>query len=185
MSPLSVVSPPPGVFLLFGQVADLGWVAVKTLLLYATAVAGLRLTKRRMIAELSPFDFVAAVAVGAIVGRTATASDTSYLTGAAALLTVIAVHAVVTQVRLRSPSPHWFDHKPRILVDAGEIQRGQLRRCGLTEPDLYVILRQHGVASLSSVRYVIFEPKGAVSVVTKDRPVGDVTRQGLRHPPRM
>ncbi|MBE3014521.1 hypothetical protein IL992_35905 [Microbispora sp. NEAU-D428] len=70
MSPLSVVPPPPGVFLLFGQVADLGWVAVKPLLLYATAVA------------------------------------------------------------------------------------------------------------------VIFEPKGAVSVVTRDRPVGDVTQHGLRHAPR-
>ncbi|WP_327046422.1 DUF421 domain-containing protein [Microbispora sp. NBC_01189] len=60
---------------------------------------------------------------------------------------------------------------------------GSYGRCGLTEPDLYVILRQHGVASLSSVRYVIFESKGAVSVVTRNHPVGDVTHHGLRQAP--
>ncbi|WP_218004566.1 DUF421 domain-containing protein [Microtetraspora niveoalba] len=165
--------------LLFGQVATLGWVAVKTLLLYVTAVAGLRLTKRRMIAELSPFDFVAAVAVGAIVGRTATALDTSYLTGAAALVTVIAVHAAITQLRLRHPFPHWFDHAPRVLVTEGEIHPRQLRRCGLTERDLYTILRRRGVMSLSSVRYVIFEPKGVISVVRRGDDVGEVTQEAL------
>ncbi|MFF3671766.1 DUF421 domain-containing protein [Microtetraspora malaysiensis] len=165
--------------LLFGQVASLGWVAVKTILLYVTAVAGLRLTKRRMIAELSPFDFVAAVAVGAIVGRTATALDTSYLTGAAALLTVIAVHAAITQLRLRYPFPHWFDHAPRVLVTEGKIHPRQLRRSGLTEGDLHTILRQRGVMSLSSVRYVIFEAKGVISVIGSGADVGDVAQEAL------
>jgi uncharacterized membrane protein YcaP (DUF421 family) len=44
-------------------------------MLYATAVIGLRFIKRRILAELSPFDFVAAVAVGAIVGRIPSAAD--------------------------------------------------------------------------------------------------------------
>ncbi|ORV61138.1 hypothetical protein AWC06_12200 [Mycobacterium fragae] len=39
------------------------------------------------ISEFTPFDWVTAVAVGAIVGRTATAADTSWLTGTSALLT--------------------------------------------------------------------------------------------------
>ncbi|WP_203935616.1 hypothetical protein [Planosporangium mesophilum] len=41
----------------------------KTLLLYATAVICFRVGERRTLAEMSAFDFVAAVAVGAIVGR--------------------------------------------------------------------------------------------------------------------
>ncbi|MDP9356486.1 MAG: DUF421 domain-containing protein, partial [Chloroflexota bacterium] len=52
---------------LIGGGAALGWVAVKALLLYLTAVIGFRLGERRTLAEMSPFDFVAAVAVGAIV----------------------------------------------------------------------------------------------------------------------
>ncbi len=57
---------------LIGGVNELGWVAAKALLLYLTAVFGFRLGERRTLAEMSAFDFVAAVAVGAIVGRVPT-----------------------------------------------------------------------------------------------------------------
>ncbi len=49
--------------------SGLGWVAAKALLLYLTAVFGFRLGGRRTLAEMSASDFIAAVAVGAIVGR--------------------------------------------------------------------------------------------------------------------
>lgn len=72
------------------------WAAVKGLALFIIAAAAFRLTQRRAIAEFTPFDWVTAVGVGAIVGRTATAADAARLTGAAALLTPIAAHAIVT-----------------------------------------------------------------------------------------
>ena len=55
--------------------------AIKAAALFLTAAATFRLTTRRTMAQLAPFDWVAAVAVGAIVGRTATASDASWLRG--------------------------------------------------------------------------------------------------------
>ncbi len=82
--------------------------ALKALALFLTAVALFRITERRTLAELAPFDFVTAVAVGAIVGWTATAADTSFLTRAAALLTLLVARAVVSVSILtprRSPEP--------------------------------------------------------------------------------
>lgn len=73
--------------------------ALKALALFLTAVALFRITERRTLAELAPFDYVTAVAVGAVVGRTATAADTSFLTGAAALVTLLVAHAVVSRLR--------------------------------------------------------------------------------------
>jgi uncharacterized membrane protein YcaP (DUF421 family) len=52
-------------------------VAVKAALMYATALFGLRLAHRRTLAQWTAIDFAAAVAVGAIVGRTAIARDQS------------------------------------------------------------------------------------------------------------
>ena len=43
--------------------------AIKAAALFFTAAAAFRLTTRRTIAQFAPFDWVAAVAVGAIVGR--------------------------------------------------------------------------------------------------------------------
>ena len=72
-----------------GNGSDVGLVALKALLLSVSAVVGLRLSHRRTLAEMTGFDFVAAVAVGAIVGRVPNADGTTYLAGLATLLTVL------------------------------------------------------------------------------------------------
>ena len=48
-------------------------VAAKTSALFVTAAILLRFTERRTLAEFAPFDWIAGVAAGAIVGRAATA----------------------------------------------------------------------------------------------------------------
>jgi uncharacterized membrane protein YcaP (DUF421 family) len=54
---------------LFGGATAVGWVAIKAVLLCLTAVPGFRVARRRTLAQWTAVDFVAAAAVGAIVGR--------------------------------------------------------------------------------------------------------------------
>jgi uncharacterized membrane protein YcaP (DUF421 family) len=149
----------------FGSAATLGWVALKTLLLYATAVIGFRLSKRRTLAEMSAFDFVAAVAVGAIVGRIPSAHDAGYLAGAVTLVVVLAAHRVVAGMRRWPPLGRLVDHRPVLLVADGDVLEQPLREAGLTRADLFGLLRQQGVLDLAEVRYVVFEQRGQISVV--------------------
>jgi hypothetical protein len=72
---------------LIGGSSGLGWAAVKAVLLFGVAVIGLRLGERRTLAQLSAFDSAVAVAIGAIIGRGATAPDTSFTSSATALVT--------------------------------------------------------------------------------------------------
>jgi uncharacterized membrane protein YcaP (DUF421 family) len=144
---------------------DLGTVAGKAVLMYATAVVGLRLGERRTLAQWTIIDFATAVAIGAIVGRTAIAGTQSYATGAVALLTLIAVHRLASLLRFRPVAGKLFDHRVRVLVDHGQLRRRQLRICGLTDNDLYAQLRQRGVFDLTRLRYVLYEAKGDLTVV--------------------
>lgn len=157
---------------LAGPIAPLAAVAAEAALIYATATLGLRLAHRRTLAQWTAMDFAAAVAVGAIVGRTATAGTQAYLTGAVALATLLAAHAVVTLGRGNRWVGKLVDHRVRVLVAHGQLRRRQLVLCGLTEHDLAAQLRQRGVLDLSDVRYVLFEAKGALTVVRADAPVG-------------
>jgi uncharacterized membrane protein YcaP (DUF421 family) len=150
---------------LFGGVNALGWVAIKALLLYVTAVIGFRLGERRTLAEMSAFDFVAAVAVGAIVGRVPNSSTTSYLAGAVTLVTVLVAHRIISRLRQFPGAAALFDHPPRVLVQDGRLLHKELRRSGLTQDDLYGLLRQHGIVDLNQVQYVIFEQRGKISVI--------------------
>jgi uncharacterized membrane protein YcaP (DUF421 family) len=164
---------------LIGGASGLGWVAVKAVLLFAVAVIGLRLGERRTIAQLSAFDFAVAVAIGAIIGRGATASDTSFATSAVALVTFLAAHRVVAILRRHSRVVRLIDHPPRVLVARGELQGGQLAHAGLTDADVYALLREKGVGDLSQVGYLLYETSGTVTLIGADREPGPLVRDGL------
>ncbi|HTJ36093.1 MAG TPA: YetF domain-containing protein [Dactylosporangium sp.] len=151
----------------FGSPHDVWWVMVRTLLLYATAVACFRVGQRRTLAEMSAFDFVAAVAAGAIVGRVPSAHDAGYLAGAATLVTILVAHQLTSRLRFRPLFARLIDHPPRLLVADGQVLEAELRHCGLTRQDLYGMLRERGVADLAVVRYAVFEPRGTVSIVRR------------------
>jgi uncharacterized membrane protein YcaP (DUF421 family) len=164
---------------LIGGASGLGRVAVKAVLLFAVAVIGLRLGERRTIAQLSAFDFAVAVAIGAIIGRGATASDTSFATSAVALVTFLAAHRVVAIGRRHSRVVRLIDHPPRVLVARGELQGTELARAGLTAADVYALLRENGVGDLGQVGYLLYETRGTVTVIGAGRDPGPLARDGL------
>jgi len=164
---------------LIGGASGLGWVAVKAVLLFAVAVVGLRLGERRTLAQLSAFDFAVAVAVGAIIGRGATSADTSFATSAVALVTFLVAHRVVAILRRHSRVVRLVDHPPRILVADGELQAGELARAGLTAADVYALLREKGVGDLGQVGYLLYEARGAVTLVGAGSEPGPLVRGGL------
>lgn len=164
---------------LIGGASGLGWVAVKAVLLFAVAVIGLRLGERRTLAQLSAFDFAVAVAVGSIIGRGATASDTSFASSAVALVTFLLAHRVVAVLRRHSRVVRLIDHPPRVLVAGGELQGRELARAGLTAADVHALLREKGVGDLSQVGYLLYEEGGVVTVVGAGREPGPLVRDGL------
>ncbi|POY01266.1 DUF421 domain-containing protein [Mycobacterium kansasii] len=155
------------------QLVD-GWrpatyAAIKAFALFVTAATAFRLMLRRTIAEFTPFDWVTAVAVGAIVGRTATASETSWLTGTAALLALIVAHDVVARLRFIPWVRRLVDPPVRVLIRDGHVDQRNLRRCRLTRDDLDAILREHGHDKTEDIRLALFETKGVVSILTDNQ----------------
>src|SRR5580698_11489046 len=164
---------------LIGDASGLGWVAVKAVLLFTVAVIGLRLGERRTLAQLSAFDFAVAVAIGAIIGRGATAADTSFATSAVALVTLLVAHRAVAIGRRHSRVVRLIDHPPRVLVARGELQGKELARAGLTAADVYALLREKGVSDLGQVGYLLYEARGAVTVSSADREPSPLAREGI------
>lgn len=164
---------------LVGGASALGWTAVKAALMFAVAVVGLRLGERRTLAQLGAFDFAVAVAVGAIIGRTATSSTTSFATGAVALVTLLVAHRVVSVLRRRAGLGGLVDQPPRLLVTHGHMRDDALSRAGLTSGDVYALLREQGVARLEDVEYLLYETRGRVTLVGRDDAVGPIIQEGL------
>ena len=153
---------------LIGVPSPLVWVAVKATLLFLTAVAAFRISERRTLAEMGSYDFVAAVACGAIIGRVPNSTTTSYAQGAVTLIAILVVHGVITRARFLPRFSVVVDHAPRLLIRHGEILEPALRASGLTREDVYALLRTHGVTALDEVRFLIFESRGSISVIREE-----------------
>ncbi|MBA8822730.1 uncharacterized membrane protein YcaP (DUF421 family) [Saccharopolyspora lacisalsi] len=131
-------------------------------------MVGLRPGKRRALAELPPFDFVVAVAIGAIVGRVPNANTTSWVEGAVTLAALVAAHRAVERIRSRVPLV-WrlTEHPARVLVARGQLCDRELRAAGIRDDDLFRLLRQRGAVDLGEVDRVILESNGGVPVIRR------------------
>jgi uncharacterized membrane protein YcaP (DUF421 family) len=168
---------------LTGHASDLGVVAAKAALIYLVAVLGLRVAQRRTLAQWTAIDFAAAVAIGAIIGRTAVATGQSFAVGAVALVTILAAHAVAMFARYDRRLAKLVDHRVRVLVAHGTLRGRELRLCGITENDLLAKLRERGIGDLSELRYVLYETKGELTIVEERGDAerdAELVRIGLR-----
>lgn len=165
---------------LYGNWADLGEVAAKAALMYATALIALRLGERRTMAQWTIIDFATAVAMGAIIGRTALAGSQSYVTGAVAVITLVAVHRIICALRFTTLVGKLVDHRVRVLVDHGKVRHRELHKCAITQKDLFARLRQQGHFNLTDVKYVLYETKGDLTVVPVSAGQPTLVTAGLR-----
>jgi uncharacterized membrane protein YcaP (DUF421 family) len=173
---------------LFHGWAEEAIAAAKASGMYVVALVGLRVAPRRTLSQWTAIDVAAAVALGAIIGRTAIAKDQSLAVGAAALLAILVANYLLALSRFHPRIARLVDHRVKVLVDHGLLRSDQLRRCGLIEEEVLAHLRRNGVGSLAEVRYVLYETKGELTIVRErgpDAPDPELVRIALHDtPPR-
>jgi uncharacterized membrane protein YcaP (DUF421 family) len=165
----------------FGSWRTVGYVAVNTVLVYVSVLVAIRVGERRTLAQMSTFDLIVAVSLGAIIGRTATAPSPSYAQGLAAVVTLLAAHAALSWGRRHLPHIVGITERNALLiVSDGVVLPGALERAHLTSDDLACVLREHGVAAIDQVAAVVLEARGAFSVVRADAgPLGREVLTGV------
>lgn len=143
---------------------------VRTVIVYAFALAAVRLGSKRFLSEASAFDVVVAIMLGSIMSRGINGSGElvpALISGAA----LVAVHWVLAALTSRLD---WFGPlvkgNPSLLVKDGRIDGEALRRSGMSEHDLEQALRlKAGETELSRVRRAYMERNGSISVITAER----------------
>ncbi|WP_458790914.1 DUF421 domain-containing protein [Yoonia sp. MH D7] len=129
-----------------------------------------RIVGLRSFSKLTNFDFVITVAMGSLLAG-ASQSETwpSLLQTLSAMSCLFAVQYAVSWLRHRAPT---FDalvqNTPTLLMKNGVILYEALRTTRVTEEDLMAKLREANVMEISSVRAVVLETTGNVSVLHGD-----------------
>ena len=144
-------------------------IAVRTAVVYLALLLGLRLTGKRQVGQLTPFDFLLLLLLANAVQNAMTGPDTTLAGGLVAAATLFGANFVISWiVRHVSKSEHLIEGTPTILIRHGQILTPNLVREGITRDDLLRALREHGVETVEDVRSAVLEVDGSVSVLKDD-----------------
>lgn len=156
-----------------GTPAYLVRVLIIGILAYVALVIILRLSGKRTLSAMNAFDFIVTVALGSTLASVITSRDVSLAEGVLALGILVGLQYIVSRSSVRSERVQKaVKSEPRLLFHAGEFLHGAMRRERIAESEIRQALRSEGFGSLESVRSIVLETNGDLSVLTKSKSDG-------------
>src|SRR5438034_6196271 len=118
---------------------------VRGLVIYAFLLLTLRLTGKRQVGQLAPFDLVLLRVLSNAVQNSMNGGDNSVTGGLISATTLIVLNGVVGRLTYKSKSlERIIEGRPEIIIHNGELYAEVLKREKLTHHELNAALRAAG-----------------------------------------
>jgi uncharacterized membrane protein YcaP (DUF421 family) len=141
---------------------------VRGAIVYVFLLLLLRLTGRRQVGQLAPFDLVLLLVLSNAVQNSMNGGDNSLVGGLISAATLVALNYLVGALTYRSKRLEaLIEGRPQLLIHNGELFEDVLRRAKLTHHELNAALRRSGCACVDDVHSAILENNGSISVTAK------------------
>lgn len=139
---------------------------MRTLLVYAALIGGLRFTGKRQLGELSTSEFAVTILVSELASVPLQDPAIPLLGGIVPLVTLLAVEVLLSCLCLRSIRfRRLLCGNPCMVIRDGKFDPDMLRLLRLSPEDVLEGLRMAGIALVSDVRCGIIETNGQLSVL--------------------
>lgn len=123
---------------------------------------------KSQITELTPFDFVAAVVLGELVGNALFDKEAGVLEiGYVIIIWGSALYLIKIITLKFKGSRFIIEGKPSIMIHKGELIYEELRKNKIDIYEIQQLLRMKDVFSVQEVEYAILETNGSLSVLKK------------------
>ena len=139
---------------------------VRAVIIYVFLLVLLKLTGRRQVGQLAPFDLVLLLVLSNSVQNSMNGGDNSITGGVILATTLIVINSFTGWLASRSKAVESLvEGRPVILVHNGKVDQHALQQSQMTMHDLESALRLAGHAGPASVRYAVLENTGKISVI--------------------
>lgn len=143
---------------------------LRTMLMYFTAFAVMRIMGKREIGELSIFDLVISIMIAEIAVFAIEDMKRPLYDGFVPMITLLLIQIVIALLSLRSRSIRFlFDGKPSVIIQNGQINREEMKRQRYNLDDLMMQLRANNIDNVADVEFAVLETSGQLSVKSKSK----------------
>src|SRR5712692_1540489 len=153
---------------------------LRPIVIYAFLVVSLRLSGKRELVQLNPFDLVVLLTLSNTVQNAIIGEDNSVLGGIVAATSLLVTNYLVVRFLYdHRKLDQLVEGRADVLIDGGKVRTQHLKKQLITMTQLEAAARKQGFESLSEVEQCVLEPGGTLTFLGK-KPTGeDVRHQEL------
>ncbi len=154
---------------LLPQLHVLGEIFVRTVVIYLVVLIGVRLSGKREVGQMTPFDLTLLLLISNSVQNAMTGPDTSLAGGIVAAITLLLMNSIVGKIsggnrRFRK----LVQGQPSLLVHDGEVILPHMAKEHVSMDELERAMREHGISTYHDVALGVLEVDGSISLLKYD-----------------
>ena len=139
---------------------------IRTIVLYAVLMLGIRALGKRQIGELEPIELVLTLLISDLAAVPMQDFGIPLLNGVVPIVTLLSLSMLLSVVSMRSIRfRRLICGSPTPLIENGAILQDAMRRNRFTLDELIEELRAQGITDLSTVKHAVLETNGQLSVL--------------------
>ncbi len=144
-------------------------IALRTGVIYLVVLIGVRLSGKREVGQMTPFDLTLLLLLSNSVQNAMTGPDTSLIGGVVAASTLLLLNYLIGRF---SGSNRAFrrvvEGEPSLLIHDGKPIQSNLVREHVSMDELQRAVREHGISQCSDVALAVLEVDGSISCLKYD-----------------
>jgi uncharacterized membrane protein YcaP (DUF421 family) len=146
----------------------LGISVFRTVLLFLLTLVAVRVSGKRSVAQLAPFDLTIIIMMGSIAALPLEDPEISIWAGIIPIVVLSVLEYVLSAltVRWRGLEKVTQGMSTPVVLN-GQVLYDNLKKERVSEADLHIILRQAGAERLEDIALAVLEPTGQCSVIKK------------------
>jgi uncharacterized membrane protein YcaP (DUF421 family) len=153
---------------------------LRPIVVYAFLVISLRLSGKRELVQLNPFDLVVLLTLSNTVQNAIIGEDNSVSGGIISATSLLVVNYLVVRFLYNhSKLDQLVEGKADVLIDNGTVRTENLKRELITMQQLSAAARKQGFDDLSEVQQCVLEPGGTLTFIARKPDTEDVRHREL------
>jgi uncharacterized membrane protein YcaP (DUF421 family) len=141
---------------------------VRGSIVYVFLLVLLRLTGKRQIGQLAPFDLVLLLVLSNAVQNSMNGGDNSLVGGLISAATLVALNYGIGYATFRSKKLEaLIEGRPQVIIHNGKVFEDVMRSVKLTHHELSAALRRSGCTCAEDVQIAVLENNGSISIVQR------------------
>ena len=153
---------------------------LRPIIVYVFLIVGLRLSGKRELAQLNPFDLIVLLTLSNTVQNAIIGEDNSVTGGIIGATSLLAINYLVVRFLYdHRKLDQLVEGRADILVEDGKVHEHKLKRELITKEELAAAARKQGFETLSEVRQCVLEPGGTLTFIARKPDTEDIRHAEL------